>query len=147
VLIVEPGAFRTEFGGARMHRARTIDAYRPSTGANRDYIDTMNGAQPDEPAKAARAILQALDAPDAPLRLPLGQDAVDAIRAHHEALLDDLTRWEPVSVDTGVDEVATSLTPPSDARRYAAPVTGARPSAGAAASQKDTGKMLVRLGD
>ena len=28
VLVVEPGAFRTEFGGARMHRSAVLDAYR-----------------------------------------------------------------------------------------------------------------------
>jgi NAD(P)-dependent dehydrogenase (short-subunit alcohol dehydrogenase family) len=113
VLIVEPGAFRTEFGGARMQRSRTIDAYRASTGANRDFIDAMNGTQPGDPAKAARAILQALDETDAPLRLPLGRDSVDAIRAHHEALLSDLTRWEPVSIDTEVDEAGALQTPRS----------------------------------
>jgi NAD(P)-dependent dehydrogenase (short-subunit alcohol dehydrogenase family) len=108
VLIVEPGSFRTEFGGGRMHRSRSIDAYRVSTGANRDFIDGMDGMQPGDPAKAAAAILRALEAEDAPLRLPLGQDAVDAIRTHHEALLDDVMRWETVSVDTEVDEPANA---------------------------------------
>src|SRR6201991_3714249 len=41
VLVVEPGAFRTEFGGARMHRSRRIDAYQVSTGATRDAVDQM----------------------------------------------------------------------------------------------------------
>src|SRR6201994_2809534 len=31
-LIVEPGAFRTEFGGHRMHRSEVIDAYAESVG-------------------------------------------------------------------------------------------------------------------
>jgi NAD(P)-dependent dehydrogenase (short-subunit alcohol dehydrogenase family) len=102
VLIVEPGAFRTELFGPRMRRSRTIDAYRSSTGATREYVDTGDGTQPGDPAKAAQAILHALDAPEAPLRLPLGQDAVDMIRAHHEALLRDLAAWEPVSAGTAV---------------------------------------------
>jgi hypothetical protein len=38
----------------------------------------MCGAQPGDPARAAAAILAALDAPSTPLRLPLGSDAVDA---------------------------------------------------------------------
>jgi NAD(P)-dependent dehydrogenase (short-subunit alcohol dehydrogenase family) len=103
VLIVEPGSFRTEFGGARMHRSRAIPAYRASTGANRDYIDGIDGTQPGDPAKAAQAILHALDAPEPPLRLPLGRDAVDTIRAHHEALLRDLAAWEHVSAGTAVE--------------------------------------------
>lgn len=97
VLIVEPGAFRTEFGGRRMHRSRTIDAYTVSTGGTRAVVDAMDGTQPGDPRKAARAVLTVLDSPDPPLRLALGDDAVDAIAAHHEALRADLTRWEGLS--------------------------------------------------
>ncbi|MGX6605812.1 oxidoreductase [Micromonosporaceae bacterium Da 78-11] len=100
VLIVEPGAFRTGFGGDRMHRSRIIDEYAVSTGATRAAVDGMDGAQPGDPAKAAAAILAALDAPDAPLRLALGGDAVDAIAAHHEQLQADLRAWEKVSRGT-----------------------------------------------
>jgi hypothetical protein len=57
----------------------------------------MHGTQPGDPAKAAAAILAALDAPRTPLRLALGADAVDAIRAKHERLGVDLDAWEDVS--------------------------------------------------
>jgi NAD(P)-dependent dehydrogenase (short-subunit alcohol dehydrogenase family) len=97
VLIVEPGAFRTEFGGQRMHRSRIIEAYAVSTGPTRAAVDGMNGTQPGDPRKAARAILEVLDSPEPPLRLALGNDAVDSIAAHHELLRGDLTRWEKLS--------------------------------------------------
>ncbi|MEV7095291.1 oxidoreductase [Amycolatopsis sp. NPDC051045] len=97
VLIVEPGAFRTEFGGGRMHRSRTIDAYAVSTAGTREAVENMDGTQPGDPAKAAAAIIRAVDSDDAPLRLALGADAVDAIRAHHEAVAADLAAWEEVS--------------------------------------------------
>jgi NAD(P)-dependent dehydrogenase (short-subunit alcohol dehydrogenase family) len=97
VLIVEPGAFRTEFGGQRMHRSRIIEAYAVSTGPTRAAVDGMNGTQPGDPRKAARAILEVLDSPEPPLRLALGSDAVDSIAAHHELLRGDLTRWEKLS--------------------------------------------------
>jgi hypothetical protein len=57
----------------------------------------MDGTQPGDPAKAAQAILAALDSDDPPLRLALGNDAVDAIRAQHQRLREDLDRWEKVS--------------------------------------------------
>jgi NAD(P)-dependent dehydrogenase (short-subunit alcohol dehydrogenase family) len=98
-LIVEPGAFRTEFG-ASMHRSREIDAYAESAGATRAALDAVAGSQPGAPSKAAAAILSALDAPDPPLRLALGDDAVDNIRAKHDRLRDDLDRWEEVSRHT-----------------------------------------------
>jgi NAD(P)-dependent dehydrogenase (short-subunit alcohol dehydrogenase family) len=103
VLIVEPGAFRTEFGGQRMHRSPEIDAYQISTGRTRAAIDTMDGTQPGDPAKAAQAILQVLDSNDPPLRLALGADAVTNIRTHHEQLHADLARWEALSTNTAHD--------------------------------------------
>ena len=103
VLIVEPGAFRTEFGGGRMHRSRTIDAYAVSTGGTREAVDNMDGTQPGDPAKAAAAIVRAVGSDDAPLRLALGADAVEAIRAHHEAVAADLAAWEEVSRATALD--------------------------------------------
>jgi NAD(P)-dependent dehydrogenase (short-subunit alcohol dehydrogenase family) len=103
-LIVEPGSFRTEFGGARMHRSREIDAYADTVGPTRAYLDGMDGTQPGDPRKAAAAILAALDAPQPPLRLALGADAVDAIRAKHQRLRDDLDNWEAVSRDTAHED-------------------------------------------
>ncbi|HET9141256.1 oxidoreductase [Actinophytocola sp.] len=97
VLIVEPGAFRTEFGGRRMHRSPIIDAYAVSTGPTRAAVDGMDGTQPGDPRKAALAILEVLDSPHPPLRLALGNDAVDNIAAHHQLLHTDLTRWEKLS--------------------------------------------------
>jgi NAD(P)-dependent dehydrogenase (short-subunit alcohol dehydrogenase family) len=102
VLIVEPGAFRTEFGGGRMHRSRTIDAYAVSTSGTRDAVETMDGTQPGDPVKAAAAIVRAVGSDDAPLHLALGADAVEAIRAQHESLAADLAAWEDVSRSTAL---------------------------------------------
>lgn len=66
-------------------------------------VDSMDGTQPGDPAKAARAILTALDSPEPPLRLALGGDAVDAIAAHHELLRADLRGWEALSRSTDLD--------------------------------------------
>jgi NAD(P)-dependent dehydrogenase (short-subunit alcohol dehydrogenase family) len=103
VLIVEPGAFRTEFGGQRMHRSPIIEEYAVSTASTRAAVDAMDGTQPGDPAKAARAVLEVLDSPEPPLRLALGNDAVDHIAAHHELLRTDLARWEQVSRGTDLE--------------------------------------------
>src|SRR4051812_26480413 len=103
VLIVEPGAFRTEFGGRRMHRSRVIEAYAESMGPTRAAVDGMDGTQPGDPRKAAQAILQVLESPDPPLRLALGNDAVDAIAAHHDMVRADLMKWEKLSRATDLE--------------------------------------------
>jgi NAD(P)-dependent dehydrogenase (short-subunit alcohol dehydrogenase family) len=105
VLIVEPGAFRTEFGGGRLHRSRDTGLYAETAGQNRAFMDGIDGTQPGDPAKAAAAILRTLEEPDAPLRLALGDDAVDAIRAKYDRLLADLDAWAHVSRGLGLPGV------------------------------------------
>jgi NAD(P)-dependent dehydrogenase (short-subunit alcohol dehydrogenase family) len=103
VLIVEPGSFRTEFGGSRMHRSREIEAYRETVGPNRDYIEGIDGTQPGDPRKAAAAIVEMVDAPDPPLHLALGDDAVDQIREELDRRRADIDAWERLSRSMNVD--------------------------------------------
>jgi hypothetical protein len=116
-LIVEPGAFRTELMGSHFGRSRELDAYADTVGRARAYLDSAHGTQPGDPRKAATAIIAALAAPDPPLRLALGADAVDAIRAKHERLRADLDGWEAASRDTAFDEQLAKLFRPPQRRR------------------------------
>jgi NAD(P)-dependent dehydrogenase (short-subunit alcohol dehydrogenase family) len=97
VLIVEPGSFRTGLLGRSLRAAAPLDVYAETVGATRAYIEREDGRQAGDPAKAAAAIIAALDAHELPLRLALGSDAVEAIRAKHETLRSDLERWEAVA--------------------------------------------------
>jgi NAD(P)-dependent dehydrogenase (short-subunit alcohol dehydrogenase family) len=106
VLIVEPGQFRTEFGGSRMHRSREIPAYAETVGPTREFIDEMDGTQAGDPAKAAAAIIEVLDSDDPPLRLALGDDAVDAIREEHARRGADLDAWERLSRSAVYEDAA-----------------------------------------
>ncbi|HEV3357468.1 MAG TPA: SDR family oxidoreductase [Pseudonocardiaceae bacterium] len=107
VSIVEPGPFRTEFAGRSMNFADPIPDYRQTpAGALRTRFRDQDGNQPNDPARAAEAIMTLVDRPDSPLRLPLGPEAVTRIRAKLTAQLDDLSAWEEVSVDTRFAEDA-----------------------------------------
>ena len=86
-----------------MHRSREMAAYAGTVGPTRQFIDDMDGTQAGDPRKAAAAILHVLDAPEPPLRLALGDDAVDAIRGEHERRGADLSAWEQVSRATTFD--------------------------------------------
>jgi NAD(P)-dependent dehydrogenase (short-subunit alcohol dehydrogenase family) len=103
VLIVEPGSFRTGFAGRGLHRSTPNPAYDDTVGPVREGLVGSDGAQPGDPAKAAAAILWALETPDAPLRLPLGADAVDGIRTKLTGVLADLDRFAAVSTDVTFD--------------------------------------------
>lgn len=103
VLIVEPGAFRTTFAGNAMRHMPILPAYTDVVGDTRNFARGMNGTQVGDPVKAAAAIDAALAAEKTPLRLQLGQDAIDAVRGHAEQLLADLQSWESVAADTRID--------------------------------------------
>jgi hypothetical protein len=66
----------------------------------------MNGTQAGDPVKAVQAVSLALQAEKTPLRLPLGADAVDAIRAHSEQMLADLAAWQQVALATAHEPAA-----------------------------------------
>ena len=103
VLIVEPGAFRTDLVGGAMREMPEIAAYADVVGPTRAYARGMHHTQAGDPAKAAAAIEAALEAEKTPLRLVLGSDAVDAIRTHAETLLADLATWEKTARATAFD--------------------------------------------
>jgi NAD(P)-dependent dehydrogenase (short-subunit alcohol dehydrogenase family) len=102
VLIVEPGAFRTGLFAATTQSGPIAD-YSATAGATRQMVAAGDGKQPGDPAKAAAAIIAALDSPETPLRLPLGDDAVDAISGHLDSIRADLAAWEKVARDTRLD--------------------------------------------
>jgi NAD(P)-dependent dehydrogenase (short-subunit alcohol dehydrogenase family) len=102
VLVVEPGAFRTEFNAEALHNMPVMAAYKDKLSGIRGIMHTIDGAQPGDPAKAARAVATALESDATPLRLQLGADSIGAVRAHAEQLLKDLATWERVGTETAV---------------------------------------------
>lgn len=96
VLIVEPGAFRTAFTGSALRYGTPIPDYREVIDPVRAFVREVDGAQPGDPAKAAAAILEALDAERTPLRLTLGADAVDAVGERLDRLRAELEQWRAV---------------------------------------------------
>ncbi|WUW19572.1 oxidoreductase [Streptomyces sp. NBC_01463] len=104
VLIVEPGSFRTGFaGGGALRQSAALPAYEETVGPVRSNLPGSDGKQEGDPDKAAAAILTALDAQDTPLRLPLGNDATDAVLASLDSARSELLTWEKLSRSTGFD--------------------------------------------
>lgn len=104
VLIVEPGAFRTSFNGpGALLVSDPISAYDEQIGPLRTDMPEGDGKQPGDPAKAAAAIVQAIDAPEPPLRLALGNDAVDGISDVLDQAKAELSAWERVGRATEFD--------------------------------------------
>jgi NAD(P)-dependent dehydrogenase (short-subunit alcohol dehydrogenase family) len=100
VLIVEPGAFRTNLFGGAFRMLPETEAYAKSVGPTRDYVTTSAGKQEGDPAKAARAIVDAVNAGAPTLRLPLGADAVTLIRNKLASVAAEVDRTEGIAKAT-----------------------------------------------
>ena len=104
-LIVEPGAFRTGlFRRDAAYESAAMPEYADTVGPTREYVRTNHGLQPGDPAKAAEAILRALDQDDPPLRLVLGADAIGNIERRLRSVTDELEAWRSVGEATAIDE-------------------------------------------
>jgi NAD(P)-dependent dehydrogenase (short-subunit alcohol dehydrogenase family) len=99
VTLVEPSAFRTDWAGRSAIEARAeIADYAATAGSVRRELRELSGKQPGDPARAASAIIQAVEAPDPPLHLLLGKDALRLAREKLDALRRDFDTWENVTV-------------------------------------------------
>jgi NAD(P)-dependent dehydrogenase (short-subunit alcohol dehydrogenase family) len=103
VTIIEPGAFKTDFGGRGLVRAKRIAAYQPSYDAILDAFDSIVFG---DPARAAQAMIQVVEADKPPLRLALGVDALPNIREKLTSELEEYKRWESVTVSTAFEDPA-----------------------------------------
>ena len=101
VMIVEPGAFRTHFYDSSLKGAdMTIGDYAETAWKRSPQNAINQGNQPGDPDKAGDVLIDVLEREDAPQRLLLGSDAVKVVRNALEARLDELSKWEAVSVRT-----------------------------------------------
>lgn len=96
---VEPGALRTRWasGNAIVQSHRVIDEYQQTAGVVRRGVTKMDGRQDGDPAKAALAIIAAIDAEHPPLHLPLHPSALSAYRDTLGKTLKQLEAWQDVS--------------------------------------------------
>ena len=69
---VIPGPFRTDFIGRSLDHAPRLPDYEGTVGKFGGFLSKMEGKQPGDPAKAAAAILDLMDAEKPPFRLLIG---------------------------------------------------------------------------
>jgi NAD(P)-dependent dehydrogenase (short-subunit alcohol dehydrogenase family) len=100
VTIVEPGPIRTDFAnGAVVEEPRDPD-YAESVGKALEWFADLAGKQPNDPGRVAEAIVEAVESDEPPLRLALGDEAMEAIREKLDGQLADLDAWEKVGAST-----------------------------------------------
>lgn len=96
--IVEPGPFRTAFAGSNLGIASNkIKDYQLTAGAFTTKLQSVDGKQEGDPDKAARAIIQHVQAENATLRLPLGKVPLMTIQTKVDSLQADLDANREIS--------------------------------------------------
>jgi NAD(P)-dependent dehydrogenase (short-subunit alcohol dehydrogenase family) len=104
VTVIEPGAFRTDFAGRSLTQSPTfIDDYAATAGQRRKETDTMHGNQAGDPARAAAAIIAAVESREPPAFLLLGPDALAAYRYVAERRANEIGKWEQLTSGTNFD--------------------------------------------
>jgi NAD(P)-dependent dehydrogenase (short-subunit alcohol dehydrogenase family) len=97
VIIVEPGAFRTDWMGSSMTMHDPGADYREAISFIHELRRTANGTQPGDPARAARIIIDVVESPEPPRRLLLGSDAVELALANGTERNEEARQWAAVS--------------------------------------------------
>jgi len=99
VLVVEPGPFRTDWAGRSLKQSpNVIGDYENSAGKHRQETIERSGKQPGDPARAAEAIIKALQSPTPPRHLVLGRAGFDNVENQRRSLLQEADLWRATSL-------------------------------------------------
>lgn len=104
-MVIEPGAFRTDFAGSSLTETTTfIDDYAATAGKRRKANDTVAGTEKGDPDKAAEVIIDVVESGRAPELLVLGSDAVERYTSIVGDHLASVAEWAAVTSATDLDD-------------------------------------------
>ena len=106
VIIIEPGAFRTDWGGSSMRKVEASEDYDQTVGAMNRFRESTVDKWPGDPARAAKIILDIVQLDEPPLRLLLGARAVESAENASKTRAAEAEKWAEVgrSADFPPDE-------------------------------------------
>lgn len=98
VMLVEPSGFRTDWAGRSADESeQQISDYAATAGKLRKLLRDISGKQPGDPVRAVQAIIKAVESPQPPHRLLLGNDAFETATAKLKTLNKEFLAWESVA--------------------------------------------------
>ena len=100
VTIIEPGAFRTDWGGSSMTIAPVGSDYEQTVGEINRYRRSADGQQPGDPALAAKAVVDIVALDEPPLRLLLGKDALEHADRSSRSRAAEAEQWAYITNST-----------------------------------------------
>jgi len=109
VTSVEPGGFRTDWGGASMTYAPSIEGYEVTVDRMRTFLSDGQYVPMGDPEKAAQVMIDLVDHPNPPIHLILGSEAADIMKQADAQRIAEFEKWLPVTVSTNADDAIDFL--------------------------------------
>ncbi|MFY0255255.1 oxidoreductase [Chitinophaga sp. 30R24] len=109
VTAVEPGGFRTDWGGASMTFAPHVEGYETTVDWVIGFLKSDQYVPVGDPDKAAKVMVDLAYDPAPPIHLLLGSEAVGFVQQADAARTADLEKWLPVSLSTDHDDAVDFL--------------------------------------
>lgn len=103
VTSVEPGGFRTDWGGDSMSYAPQVEGYESTVDSRAAFHKGNNFIPNGDPDKAANVLTALVDHPEPPVHLVLGSDAANLLKQVDTARREELEKWLSVSLSTDYD--------------------------------------------
>ncbi len=111
VTIIEPGGFRTDWGGSSMGTVPVGCDYEPTVGQMNRFRESTVATWAGDPKRAAQIIVDLAGLDDPPLRLLLGAGAVESAANSSRARAAEAERWSAVSRSADFGAVPVPVAP------------------------------------
>ena len=105
VTVIEPGFIRTDFldSSSLVKTALELPAYAETVGKTRTFAAEVSHKQQGDPVKFARAVVELVNAANPPLRLPLGKDTLERIKAKNAYVEQEVSAWRKLAESIAID--------------------------------------------
>lgn len=102
--VVYPGYFRTDFLTQESAKtpAHSIEAYESARNSEQAHLNEINGNQPNDPVKAAEALIALSKEGHPPVHFLLGIETQEFLNNKIEAITKDVKAWENLTVSTAI---------------------------------------------
>lgn len=103
VTLVAPGQFRTNFmdKGSMQYAKNRIPVY--GVDKAEEYWTNYSGKQIGDPEKLVKILTEVVEMENPPLRLLLGPDTYELVKAHREKEMQEFDRWKELTLSTNFD--------------------------------------------
>lgn len=94
VMVVEPGAFRTDFSGRSLKQTKKqISDYAATAGLRRIENDHSHGTRCGDPDRGARVVMEAVHSQNTPFKLIIGGDAWEVYKQRERMQNEEMEPW------------------------------------------------------